>query len=105
MFWVAGLLVTYQVTVLAALPVMVSHTRVVPATRCPQPPDVPAAGQSSPPAMPPWKRLIGSTNDCWSPVHAPRLLVQVAPEAVQLLMQRLRPPLLFPSQYRRLVPL
>src|SRR5689334_4798798 len=58
-FCVDGLFVTYQVTVpleFAALPVTVSHTRVVPTMRCPQPPLAPAAGQSSPPEMPPWKR-------------------------------------------------
>src|SRR5438034_10818972 len=52
--------------------------------------------------MPPWNMLIGKMNDCVSPVHAPLLLVQVAPGAVQLTVQRLRPPLLFPSQTRRL---
>ena len=35
---------------------------------------------------------------------AARLLVHVAPPTVQLLMQRLRPPLLLPWQKRRLVP-
>ena len=42
---------------------IVSQTRVVPASRCPQPVVVPAAAQSSPPAMPPWKRLTGRTKD------------------------------------------
>src|SRR4051812_34936633 len=48
--------------------------------------------------MPPWKRFTGRVNDCWSPVQLPRLLVQVAPLAVQFRMQRLRPPLLLPCQ-------
>src|SRR5438876_6519544 len=52
--------------------------------------------------MPPWNMLIGKMNDCVSPVQAPLLLVQVAPGAVQLKMHRLRPPLLLPSQTRRL---
>src|SRR5882724_4874011 len=52
--------------------------------------------------MPPWNMLIGRMNDCVSPVQAPLLLVQVAPGAVQLTVQRLRPPLLFPCQTRRL---
>src|SRR5438874_13417491 len=52
--------------------------------------------------MPPWNMLIGKMNDCVSPVQAPLLLVQVAPGAVQLITQRLRPPLLLPSQTRRL---
>ena len=46
--------------------------------------------------------LIGRMNDCRSPVQLPLLLVQVAPGAVQLIMQRLRPPLLLPCQTRRL---
>src|SRR4051794_39219551 len=90
----AALLVLYQnVAPFGALPVTVSHTRVVPASRRPQP-----AAQLSPPGMPPWNRLTGRTNDCWSPVHAPRLLVQAAPPCVQFRMQRLKPPLLLPSQ-------
>src|SRR5262245_61995403 len=47
MLVVVGLFVTYHVTApfaLAAFPVMVSHTRVVPATRRPHPPLDPAAG-------------------------------------------------------------
>src|ERR1041385_7937430 len=87
-FCVEGLFVTYQVTVpfeFAALPVIVSQTRVVPATRCPQPPLAPAAGQSSPPAMPPRKMSKGRMNDCVSLPHPPFLLVHVAPLAVQLL--------------------
>src|SRR4029079_7121809 len=106
-FCVDGLFVTYHVTVpfaFAALPVIVSHTRVVPATRRPQPPLAPAAGQSVPPAMPPWKRSNGRPNDCVSLPHPPFWLVQVAPLAVQLLMQRESPPLLLPCQKRRLVP-
>src|SRR5213080_1904525 len=104
MFCVAGLFVTYQADVGTVLlpPEIVSQTLVVPAMRWPQPPGTPAAGQSSPPGMPPWNMLIGRMNDCVSVVHAPLLLVQVAPGAVQLTVQRLRPPLLFPSQTRRL---
>src|SRR4051812_10028574 len=46
-------------------PVTVSHTGVVPAMGWPQPPPLAAAaGQSSPPAIPPWNRLIGRMNDC-----------------------------------------
>src|SRR5262252_5000109 len=86
----------------AAAPLMVSHTRVVPAIRWPQPVVRPAGWQSSPPGMPPWNMFIGRMNDCRSPVQLPLLLVQVAPEAVQLMMQRLRPPLLLPCQTRRL---
>src|SRR6266704_3080620 len=52
--------------------------------------------------MPPWNMLIGKMNDWTSPVHAPLLLVHAAPGAVQLKIQRLRPPLLLPSQTRRL---
>src|ERR1043166_185061 len=102
-FCVDGLFVTYHVTVLVALPVIVSQTRGVPATRWPQPPVDPAAGQSSPPAMPPWKMSNGRMNDCVSLLQPPFLLVHVAPLAVQLLMQRERPPLLLPCQKRRLV--
>src|SRR5205085_10637352 len=58
--------------------------------------------------MPPRKRSVGRTNDLWSPGeglnHPPLTLVQVAPEAVQLLTHRLMPPLLLPSKKRRLVP-
>src|ERR1043165_948234 len=106
-FCVDGLFVTYHVTVpfaFAALPVIVSHTRVVPATRCPQPPLAPAAGQSVPPTIPPRKRSNGRMNDCVSLPQPPFLLVHVAPLAVQLEMQRERPPLLLPCQKRRLVP-
>src|ERR1044071_877558 len=106
-FSVDGLFVTYHVTVpllFAALPVMVSQTRVVPATSRPQPPLAPAAGQSVPPEMPPRKMSKGRTKDCVSLPHPPFLLVHVAPLAVQLLMQRLRPPLLLPCQKRRLEP-
>src|SRR5262245_9294744 len=107
MFCVVGLFVTYQVTTpfaFAALPVMVSHTRVVPTTRRPHPPLAPAAGQSVPPGTPPWNRSNGMMNDCVSLPRPPFLLVHVAPLAVQLLMQRERPPLLLPCQKRRLVP-
>src|ERR1044071_1412801 len=95
-FCVEGLFVTYHVTVpfaFAALPVIVSPTRVVP-----------AAGQSVPPAMPPRKRSNGRTKDCVSLPQPPFLLVHVAPLAVQLLMQRERRPLLLPCQKRSLVP-
>ena len=103
MFCVEGLLVTTQVLVVVA-PVMVSQTRVVPAIRLPQPVVAPAGPQSSPPAIPPWKRSNGRMNDCWSPVQLPRLLLHEAPALVQLLVQRLSPPLLLPCQSRRLVP-
>src|ERR1043165_8897385 len=43
-------------------------------------------------------------KDWVSPVQLPRTLVQPAPEAVQLLTQRLIPPLLLPSKNRRFVP-
>src|SRR5258707_7170214 len=104
MFWVVGLLVTYHAAAgtVAAAPLMVSHTRVVPAIRWPQPVVSPAGWQSSPPGMPPWNMLIGRMNDCRSPVQLPLLLAQVAPGAVQLITQRLRPPLLLPSHTRRL---
>src|SRR5436190_21315836 len=46
--------------------------------------------------------LIGKMNDWTSAVHAPLLLVHAVPGAVQLKMQRPRPPLLLPSQTRRL---
>src|SRR6476646_3529932 len=81
----------------AAAPLMVSHTRVVPAIRWPQPLVRPAGWQSSPPGMPPWNMLIGRMNDCKSPVQAPLLLVHAAPGAVALITQRLRPPLLLPG--------
>jgi hypothetical protein len=55
MFCVEGLLVTYQLME-ALPPEVLSQTLVVAAMRCPQPPGVPAAAQSSPPEMPPWKR-------------------------------------------------
>src|SRR5436190_2705788 len=106
-FCVDGLFVTYHVTVpfeFAALPVIVSHTRVVAATSRPQPPLAPAAGQSVPPEMPPRKMSNGRMKDCVSLPHPPFLLVHVAPLAVQLLIQRLRPPLLLPCQKRRLEP-
>src|SRR6185369_15704873 len=106
-FCVDGLFVTYQVTVplaFAALPVIVSHTRVVPAMRRPHPPFDAAAGQSVPPEIPPWNKSKGRMNDCVSLDQPPFLLVHVAPLAVQLLMQRLKPPLLLPCQKRRLVP-
>src|SRR3954467_2057938 len=86
----------------AAAPLTVSHTLVVPAIRWPQPVVRLAGWQSSPPGMPPWNMLIGRMNDCRSPVQLPLLLVQVAPGAVQLKIQRLRPPLLLPCQTRRL---
>src|SRR4051812_25316166 len=96
--------VVYQADVgtAAAAPLIVSHTRVVPAIRWPQPVVRPAGWQSSPPGMPPWNMLIGRMNDCRSRVQLPLLLVQVAPGAVQLITQRLRPPLLLPCQTRKL---
>src|SRR5437762_14042417 len=74
----------------AAAPLMVSHTRVVPAIRWPQPVVGLAGWQSSPPGMPPWNILIGRMNDCKSPVQLPLLLVQVPPGAVQSMTQRRR---------------
>src|SRR5690349_1058264 len=103
MFWVVGLLVTYQSPEAkeALPPWIVSQTRVVPATRLPHPPGTPAAGQSSPPEMPPWKRSYGNTNDCVSPLHPPdTLLLQGAFGLVQLLTQRCKEPLLLPCQKR-----
>src|SRR5262245_44095098 len=96
--------VAYQAEVgtVAAAPLMVSHTRVVPAIRWPQPVVRPAGWQSSPPEIPPWNIFIGRMNDCRSPVQLPLLDVHVAPPAVQLNTQRLRPPLLLPCQTRRL---
>src|SRR6266404_2148736 len=73
-----------EVGTLDAVPLIVSHTRVVPAIRWPQPVVAPAGPQSSPPGMPPRNKLIGKLNACVSPVHDPRLLTQLAPEAVQL---------------------
>src|SRR6266480_5989493 len=99
----AGLFVIYQVFVPVA-PEIVSQTRVVAASRWPQPVVAPAASQSSPPGMPPWKRLMGRINDWRSLPHRPFRFDQLAPEAVQLVTQRLIPPLLLPSQKRRLVP-
>src|SRR5205823_13811434 len=97
-FCVVGVFVMYQspVPMEAFPPWIVSHTRVVPAIRWPHPPGTPAAGQSSPPGTPPWKRSYGRTNDCVSPDQFPRTLSQLAPPTVQLLTQRLIPPLLFP---------
>src|ERR1044071_5267766 len=43
-------------------------------------------------------------NDCVSPVQPPVRSLQLAPEAVQLVVQWLRWPLLLPCQNRRLVP-
>ena len=96
--------VAYQAEVgtAASAPLMVSHTRVVPAIRWPQPVVRPAGWQSSPPGIPPWNIFIGRMKDCKSPVQGPLLDVHVAPGAVQLKTQRLRPPLLLPCQTRRL---
>src|SRR5215475_200972 len=96
--------VVYQADVgtVAAAPLMVSHTRVVPAIRWPQPVVRPGSWQSSPPGIPPWNIFIGRMNDCRSPVQLPLLDVHVAPEAVQFIVQRLRPPLLLPCHTRRL---
>src|SRR5947207_11971302 len=105
-FWLVGLFVIYQSEPENELfpPEIVSHTRVVPAIRWPQPPGTPAGGQSSPPGTPPWKRSYGRINDCVSPDQPPRTLSQVAPPTVQLLTQRLIPPLLLPWKKRRLDP-
>src|SRR5437667_10745774 len=94
MFWFVGLFVMYQLEEVNVLfpPAMVSHTRVVPAMRWPQPPGTPAAGQSSPPGLPPWKRSYGRMNDLVSPLQLPEppdtLPLQGAFWAVQLLTQR-----------------
>src|SRR3977135_1341148 len=106
MFCVDGLLVMYQVelTPLAAAPLIVSQTLVVPAIRWPQPVVGVAGAQSSPLGIPPWKIFHGRTNDWVSVVQAGRTLVQLAPGLVQPEVQRLRPPLLLPSKKRRLVP-
>ena len=74
MFCVGGLFVTYQLAafMVALPPAIVSQTRVVPATRWPQPPGMPAGAQSSPPGTPPWKRSKGRMKDCVSPVQLPR---------------------------------
>src|SRR6185503_3059496 len=101
MFCVEGLLVTTQVLVPPA-PLIVSQTRVVPAIRWPQPVAAPAGPQSSPPGIPPWNRSNGRMKDCVSPVQAPRRLLYPAPPARQFEVQRLSPPLLLPTQYRRL---
>src|SRR5690242_16471964 len=101
-FTVAGV-VAYQAEVgtVAAAPLMVSHTLVVPAIRWPQPVVRLAGWQSSPPGIPPRNMFIGRMNDCRSPVQLPLLDVHAAPGAVQLIMHRLRPPLLLPCQTRR----
>src|SRR5689334_12519410 len=70
MFWVDGLFVTYQL-IEALPPVTDSQTRVVPSTRWPQPPGVPAGWQSSPPGTPPWKRSNGWVNERVSPPQPP----------------------------------
>src|SRR3954469_6202513 len=103
MFWVVGVLVMYHVME-EFPPEIVSNTLVVPAMRWPHPPGTPAGRQSSPPGMPPRKMFQGRTNDFVSPPHAPVTVAQLAPDAVQLVTQRLIPPLLFPSKKRRLVP-
>ena len=72
MFWVVGLFVTYQLPLMLASPPLIdSQTRVVPSTRWPQPPGVPAGAQSSPPGTPPWKRSNGWMKDRVSPLHGP----------------------------------
>src|SRR5664280_596653 len=85
-FAVIGLLVTthWLLLKLDAVPLTVSQTRVVPASRCPQPEVEPAAAQSSPPGMPPWKRWTGRTKDWVSLVQLPLQDVQLAPGKVQL---------------------
>src|ERR1043166_8716790 len=74
MFWVDGLLVTYQLTD-AAAPVVVSQTRVVPSTRWPQPVVAPAGWQASPPGIPPRKMSIGWVNERGSPPPPPVIAV------------------------------
>ncbi len=72
MFWFAGLFVTYQLPAIDWLPpAIVSQTLVVPSTRWPQPPGVPAGAQSSPPGIPPWKMSKGWMNDRVSPLQPP----------------------------------
>src|ERR1043165_4199553 len=91
MFWVIGFFVTYQSDELkeALPPLIVSHTRVVPATRCPHPPGTPAGGQSSPPGTPPWNMSYGRTKDWVSLPQLPDTLpVHVAFCAVQFVTQR-----------------
>src|SRR5438093_12286372 len=83
---------------------MVSHTRVVPTTRWPQPPGTPAGGQSSPPGIPPWKRSYGMTNDLMSANQPPETPAHGANSLVQLLTQRLMAPPLLPWKKRRLDP-
>src|SRR6266550_1114569 len=89
-FCVIGLFVTYQLdeSIVASPPAIVSHTLVVPATRWPQPPGTPAAGQSSPPRIPPWKRSYGRISILMSLNQLPATLSQRAPGLVQLLTQR-----------------
>src|SRR5438046_8339688 len=76
MFWVVGLFVMYQSVEpnVRLPPLIVSHTRVVPAMRLPQPPGTPAGGQSSPLGTPPWKRSYGRINDWVSPLQPPDTL-------------------------------
>src|SRR4051794_16603158 len=77
MFCDDGLFVTYQLAefIVALPPAVVSQTLVVPASRCPQPPGTPAAAQSSPPGMPPWKRSIGIVKERVSPPQPPVTLL------------------------------
>src|ERR1043166_3342566 len=107
MFWVVGLLVIYQLPefIVAFPPAIVSHTRVVPTTRWPQPPGTPAGGQSSPPGMgPPWKRSYGITKDLTSLNQPPETPIHGANGLVQLLTQRLMAPPLLLWKKRRLDP-
>src|SRR5262249_13549068 len=102
-FVVEGLLVTYQLDpdIETAPPETDSQTLVEPTIKCPHPPGTPAAAQSSPPEMPPWKRSYGTMNDLVSPVQPPVTPDHPAPAAVQLPVQRAIPPLLSPWKKRR----
>src|SRR6266581_418191 len=106
MFWVVGLLVTYQLDefIVASPPAIVSHTRVVPTTRWPQPPGTPGTGQSSPPGIPPWKRSYGITKDLMSLSQPPETPTHGANGLVQLLTQRLMAPPLLLWKKRRFDP-
>src|SRR6266446_6366967 len=106
MFWVMGLFVTYQLDefIVAFPPAIVSHTRVVPTARWPQPPGTPAGGQSSPPEIPPWKRSYGMVKDLMSLSEPPATPAHGANSLVQLLTQRLMAPPLLLWKKRRLDP-
>src|SRR6266480_699705 len=106
MFCVVGLLVTYQSPEPSEAfpPWTVSHTRVLPTARWPQPPGTPGSGQSSPPRIPPWKRSYGVTKDLVSLSQPPDTPTHGAPGLVQLLTQRLIAPPLLLWKKRRLDP-